>query len=100
MLNIPAKTMLEAGIKVEENAIPIGRKCNVNGYVHPRLIKTASGKLRPSINIVPHEFRLYEVGYEPTEDLCLVMLSAWMGSPVWHDDLITLLNLRTKYAAK
>lgn len=51
---------------------------------------------RRAIAIVPNEIKTYKTDEEqPSEDVCIVMMTAYIESPIYERKNATMFNLRT-----
>lgn len=72
-----------------------GQRLNINGYVRSIPFTTSNGRTRRAISIIPHNIELYNDGEGPPQDVCVVMLTAHIESPIWYQDNLTMFSLRT-----
>ncbi|XP_055320108.1 uncharacterized protein LOC129577329 [Sitodiplosis mosellana] len=91
MVTFPKRLLETTGITGLER----GQKFNINGYVRSIPFKTSHGKMRRAISIMPHSIELYNDEAESVQDMCIVMLTAHIESPIWHQENLTMFSLRT-----
>lgn len=91
MLTLPKRILESTGI----NGLQRGQRLNVNGYVRSIPFTTSHGKMRRAISIIPHELGLCNDGDGTAQDMCIVMITAHIESPIWHQDNLTMFSLRT-----
>lgn len=72
-----------------------GQRLNVNGYIRSIPFKTSNGKARHAISIIAQNIELYNDKDEPAQDICIVMLTAYIVSPIWYQENLTLFSLQT-----
>lgn len=91
MLTLPKRVLESTGI----NGLERGQRLNINGYVRSIPFTTSHGKTRRAISIIPHNIELCNDETEPQQDVCIAMLTAHIESPIWHQNNLTMFNLRT-----
>lgn len=96
MINIPSKVQQLCGI----SSLKRGQKFNINGYVRSIPFKTPEAKTRRAIAIIPHDIELYESGEETAQDVCIVMMTAFIESKILTHGRIVTFNLRTHVPAR
>lgn len=72
-----------------------GQRLNVNGYIRSIPFKTSNDKSRQAISIIPQDIELYNDEEKPVQDMCIVMLTAYIVSPIWYQENLTLFSLQT-----
>lgn len=77
-----------------------GQKLNVNGYVRSISFTTELGKTRRKVSITPHDLKIYRDNDEPPQDTCIVMMTAHIESPIWHQNDLAMFDLRTHVATR
>lgn len=91
MLTLPKRLLESTGI----NGLERGQRLNINGYVRSIPFTTSHGKTRRAISIIPHNIELYTDEADSQQDVCIAMLTAHIESPIWHQNNLTMFNLRT-----
>lgn len=91
MINIPPKVQKLCGVE----SLARGQSFNINGYVRSIPFEIASGKTRRAIAIIPYEIEVYENGLESNQDVCIVMMTAFIESKIFNQRNIMSFHLRT-----
>ncbi|XP_031625924.1 uncharacterized protein LOC116342449 [Contarinia nasturtii] len=78
-ISMPKHIQEKTGI----NHIASGQRININGYVLSHPFKSIDDKNKYKVVIMPTEIRLYKNGEEPLPDICIVMLTGVVRSPIW-----------------
>lgn len=92
-----SKNLLESN---NISSLARGQKLNINGYIRSLPFTTSLNKMRRAIAIIPYDIKLYKNDEESPQDVCIVMMTAHIESPIWHQNDLAMFNLRTHVPVK
>lgn len=89
ILTIKPKVLETSGLK----SLKKGNRINVNGYVRSIQFEIGSGAKRGSITIIPYNITMDAENY--VQDMCIVMMTAYIESKIWDSGKFMSFSLRT-----
>lgn len=96
MVIVPVKIQEAIGVP----AIKRGQRLNINGYLRSIPFTDFNSKQRRAICIFAREIEIYPNDYDLPTDICIVMLTAHIESPIWQRNNQSIFNLRTHIAIR
>lgn len=91
MLTLPKKILKSNGI---ENVVK-NQKLNISGLIRSIPFTTSEGETKQFVTIIPNELKFYKDEKEALPDICVVLLTAYIDTDIWHDKNASGFNLRT-----